>query len=228
MDESTLLARTGKELRQSPKAFRIHLKRIESHGEPSKSRINDHSSTLADLTSLQTVIEAQNSRIRALNKHELHLQERSLQRMLAVQLRRHPTIGAETSTWRFKRAMSATEHELRREAVVLRQFESGVLAALQCLVRSYQFFRGVERSPMFHVGVRLVAAADVLQRKIDTGSLDVQLEQEVREDLRTVGPQVRNARAFNVEICRGVLELARDASRQGVRVARQTLLDEYI
>ncbi|KAI7470274.1 hypothetical protein KC351_g12777 [Hortaea werneckii] len=123
--------------------------------------------------------------------------------------------------------MSAIEHELPRDAVALQGIERVLVTALQCLLRNYKFLQGVARSPMFQLGVRLVAAADFLQRKIDTGGLDVQLEQEVREDLRTIGAQVENARAFNVEICRGVLELARDASRQGVKVARQTLLEEY-
>ena len=226
MDESNLLSRTGRKLRKSLKAFRIHLKRVETR-TPAKSRINDRSSTLTDLTNLQRISRTHNSRIRALNKHGLHLRERSLQRMLAEQLRRRPTIGVETSTWRVKRAMSEVEQELKREAVALQGIERALLTALQCLVRNYRFLRGISRSPMFDLGVRLVAAADILQRGIETGKLALQLESEVREHLRVIGSQVGNARAFNGEIRRAVLELARDASRQGVKVARQTLLDEY-
>lgn len=126
-----------------------------------------------------------------------------------------------------KRAMSEVEQELKRDDVALQGIEAALLNALQCLGRNYRFLRGISRSPMFDLGVRLVAAADVLQRGIETGKLALQLEDEVRQHLRVIGSQVGNARAFNGEIRRAVLELARDASRQGVKVARQTLLEEY-
>ncbi|KAI7336471.1 hypothetical protein KC315_g2756 [Hortaea werneckii] len=227
MDESALLARTGKKLRKSLKAFRVHLKRVKTRTQ-ANSKINDYSSVLADLKNLQTVLKAHNSRIRALNNYNLRLRQRSLRRLLAGQLRRRPTIGIETSSWRMKRAMSAIEEELRHEAAALEGIEGALLTALQCLVRNYKFLRGVERSPMFQLGVRLVVASENLQRKLETGNLDLQLEEEAREHLRALGSQVANARAFNVEIGRGVLELARDASRHGVKVARQTLLEEYL
>ncbi|KAI7161924.1 hypothetical protein KC349_g2352 [Hortaea werneckii] len=147
--------------------------------------------------------------------------------MLVGQLRQRPTIGVETSTWRMKHALGEVEQEFKREAFALQGIERALLTALQCLVRNYKFLRGIERSPMFDLGVRLVAAADVLQRELETGKLALQLEDEVREHLRVIGSQVGNARAFNGEIRRAVLELARDASRQGVKVARQTLLEEY-
>ncbi|GAB1738933.1 hypothetical protein NU219Hw_g3706t1 [Hortaea werneckii] len=148
--------------------------------------------------------------------------------MLAAQLRRRPTIGVETRTWRLKRAMSEVEHELRREALALQGIETALLTALQRLLRSYEFLRGVERDPIFQLGVRLVGTAEILQRKVDEpGKLDLQLEKEVRGHLRVIGSRVGQVRALNAEIRRAVLELARDASLQGVEVARQTLIEEY-
>lgn len=226
MDESNLLARTGKKLRKTLKAFRIHLKRVQTRPQ-TNSRINDHSSTLADLTSLQSILQTHNSRIRTLNKHKLHFQERSLRRMLAGQLRLHPTIGAETSTWRFKRAMSATEHELRREAVALEGIERAVLTALQALLRSYQVLRTIEQGEEFQFWASVVAMTEKLQRKMETRAVDEELKQEAREALAAIEPQLAEVRSWVVSVKVAVLKLARQASERGVKVARQTLLEEY-
>ncbi|KAI7247323.1 hypothetical protein KC343_g6823 [Hortaea werneckii] len=193
MDESTLLTRTGKKLRKSLKAFRIHLKRVKTRPQ-TQSRIDDHSSTLADLKNLQRLLTSNNSRIRALNKHELHFQERSLRRMLAEQLRLHPTIGAETSTWRLKRVTSAIEHELGREAVVLQGFESGVLIALQALLQSYQVLRTIEQGEEFQFWAPVVAMTEKVQRKMETRGVDEEVKQAAREALAAIEPQLGAAR----------------------------------
>ncbi|GAB1734732.1 hypothetical protein NU195Hw_g7538t1 [Hortaea werneckii] len=226
MDESTLLARTGKKLRKSLKAFRIHLKRVKTRPQ-TKSRINDRSSTLADLKNLQRLLTSHNSRIRALNKHNLHFQERSLRRMLAGQLRLHPTIGAETSTWRFKRAMSEVEQELRREAVALQGIERALLTALKHLLYSSKSLRSVERKAEFQLSGRLVAMAEKLQQAVDCGARDRDWEDKARELLGSIELQVREARVGIASIRFAALGLACDASQLGVKVARQTLLEEY-
>ncbi|KAI7215543.1 hypothetical protein KC333_g5384 [Hortaea werneckii] len=226
MDESNLLSITGKKLRKSLKAFRIHLKRVETR-TPAKSRVNDHSSTLTDLTNLQSILKSHNSRIRMLNKHSLPLRQRSLQRMLAVHLRLGRTIGLETSTWRVKRAMSEVEQELKREAVALRVIETALLAALEGLMRNYRLLRGIERKADCQLNVRFVAAAEILQQAVESGAMDRELEEEAREHLRSIEPQLDESRAWVANIKFMVLEFAREASQQGVKVARQTLLEEY-
>ncbi|KAI6800952.1 hypothetical protein KC363_g4626 [Hortaea werneckii] len=226
MDESALLARTGKKLRKSLKAFRVHFKQAKTRTQ-ANSKINDYSSVLADLKSLQTVLKAHDFRIRALNKYNLRLRQRSLKRLLAGQLRRRPTIGVETSRWRMKRAMSEVEQELRREAVALQEIEDALLTALEHLMHSYKSLRSVERKEEFRLCDRLIAMAEKLQHAVEFGALDQELEEQVREHLRTMEPHVREARAWLASIKLAVLRLARGASEQGMKVARQTLLEEY-
>lgn len=227
MDESTLLSRTGKKLRKSLKAFRIHLKRVKTRTQ-AKSRINNHSSTLDDLTNLQHILESQHFRIRALNNYGLRLPELSLRRRLVVQLRRRPTIGVETWGWRMKRALGEVEQDLCRQAVAIEDIESALLAGLEGLVHNYRLLRGtVERDAKFQLSVGLVAVAERLQEAVECGAMDQELEEEVREYLGSIEPQLGDARAWVASIRFAVLGLAREASQLGVEVARQTLLDEY-
>ncbi|KAI6905258.1 hypothetical protein KC318_g5144 [Hortaea werneckii] len=227
MDESTLLSRTGKKLRKSLKPFRIHLKRVKTRTQ-AKSQIHNRSSTFDDLANLQSIFKSHNLRTRKLNKSGLDLRERSLQRMLAGQLRRRPTIGVEPFTWWMKRAMSEVKQELRREAVALQGIEGALLTALQCLLRSYHFLRGMERDDEYQLWAPVVAMAENLQREIETRRVDEGLRQELRDKLAAaVGPRLAEARAWMTTVKGAVLKLACQASQQGVKVARQTLLEEY-
>ncbi|KAI7534819.1 hypothetical protein KC331_g12350 [Hortaea werneckii] len=148
--------------------------------------------------------------------------------MQAGQLRRRPTIGVETSTWRRKRAVSEVEQGLRREALALQGIERALLTALQCLLRNYHFLRRIERDDEYQLWAPTVAMAGNLQREIESRRIDEEVRQEMREKLAAaIEPRLAEARAWITTVKGAVLKLACQASQHGVKVARQTLLEEY-